>query len=50
MNTLSIQAINARASYQVTEAGAGCYQFFTDLSAIVSEFTTTISLLSTKPD
>ena len=47
MNTLSIHAINARASYQVTEAGAGCYQFFTDHGVHCTvEFVLDDSLLS----
>lgn len=37
MKSLSLQAINETSTYP-------------DLSAIVSEFTTTISLLSTKPE
>ncbi len=49
MNQLSIQAINESSSYEVSEVSPGCYQFFTDLSAIIAEFTETISLLSSKP-
>ena len=30
MNSLSLQAINESSSYEVTEVGEGCYQFFTD--------------------
>jgi hypothetical protein len=30
MNRLSLQAINESSSYDVTEVGEGCYQFFTD--------------------
>ena len=29
MNQLSLQAINSNASYEVSEVGEGCYQFFT---------------------
>ena len=47
MNTLSIQAINARAPYDVTEAGASCYQFFTDHGVHCTvEFVLDDSLLS----
>ena len=49
MNQLSIQAINESSSYEVSAVNDGCYQFFTDLSAIIAEFTETISLLSSNP-
>lgn len=49
MNSLSLPAINALSSYEVSAVNDGCYQFFTDLSAIIAEFTETISLLSSKP-
>ena len=49
MNSLSLSAINVLSSYEVSAVNEGCYQFFTDLSAIIAEFTETISLLSSKP-
>ena len=49
MNSLSLHAVNASSSYEVSAVNDGCYQFFTDLSAIIAEFTETISLLSSKP-
>ena len=47
MNQLSLQAINSNASYEVSEVGEGCYQFFTDYGVHCSvEFVPDDSLMS----
>ncbi len=47
MNRLSLQAINKLSSYEVTEVGEGCYQFFTDYGVHCSvEFVPDDSLMS----
>jgi len=44
MNSLSLHAVNASSSYEVSAVNDGCYQFFTDYGEIYSRECTFIKI------